>query len=183
MTQRSPTEMIFREPGPDDEPLGMTTLLWERRDTFGPYMRRLRELTGLSLRKASADLGLSYTYLCKLETGAKATPPSIGLMQRMASVYGRDLREVMHEAGFRFETPPEVDQLLDTLDERFRRLVMAPTLRPLRMDDRVIELIPPLVKRQWIDFAQSLEARVLASGAIVNRLLKDGDVSAKEDDE
>ena len=32
--------------------------------------------------------------------------------------------------------------MLDTLDERFRRLVMARGLHPPRMDERVIELIP-----------------------------------------
>ena len=98
-------------------------------------------------------------------------PPTLKVLQRIANVYGRDLREVMHEAGFRFETPPGVDMLDENLDERFLRLVTHPALRPMRMDPAVIEMIPPLVKRQWIEFARKLEKRLMGSVEDVNAIL------------
>jgi transcriptional regulator with XRE-family HTH domain len=107
-----------------------------------------------------------------LETGEKASPPTLKVLQRIADVYGRDLREIMHEAGFVFETPAELDAIEESLDARFLRLVTHPALRPMRMDALVIEMIPPLVKRQWIEFAQKLEEHLLdMDQEVVNAIL------------
>ncbi|MES2643867.1 MAG: helix-turn-helix transcriptional regulator [Myxococcota bacterium] len=144
---------------------------WEQRAGFGPYLRGLRESARLSLRAAAEDLGLSYSYLSMMETGAKSNPPSIKLLRRIADVYARDLREVLAEAGFEVDGSAGMDPPTDSLDERFRRLVMHPALRPMRMDDVVIELIPPLVKHQWIEFARKLEASITGGTAEVDRLL------------
>lgn len=173
MTQRTPLDVNFGSIPPNAQKLGTAEVLWTHRPTFGPYLRGLRDQAGLSLRAASADLGLSYSYLSKLETGSKSAPPSLKLLQRLADVYCRDLRELMHEAGFTLNTPPEVDARMEGVDERFRRLVLNDAVRPMRMDERVIELIPELVKRQWIDFAYRLEA-ALREGETVTRLMSSG---------
>ena len=60
-----------------------------------------------------------------------------------------------------FETPADLDAMEESLDARFLRLVTHPALRPMRMDALVIEMIPPLVKRQWIEFARKLEEHLL----------------------
>ena len=116
-------------------------------------------------------MGVSFSYLSKLETGERASPPTLKVLQRIANVYGRDLREIMHEAGFRFETPAEIDAMEESLDARFLRLVTHPELRPMRMDAVVLELIPPLVKRQWIEFARKLERYLLDSSEEVDDIL------------
>jgi hypothetical protein len=48
------------------------------------------------------------------------------------------------------------------------------------MDAVVIEMIPPLVKRQWIEFARKLETRVVGDTATVDEILrgKGGDATA-----
>jgi transcriptional regulator with XRE-family HTH domain len=145
--------------------------MWEARASFGPYLRGLRDAARLSLRAAAEEMGVSFSYLSKLETGEKPTPPSLKVLQRMARLYGRDLRELMHEAGFRFETSPELDALEESLDARFLRLVTHPELRPMRMDAVVIEMIPPLVKRQWIEFARKLDKYLLGDSVEVDAIV------------
>ena len=171
MSTRSPTELVLKNARPGQRPVDFAAVTWESRATFGPYLRGLRETARLSLRAASQDLGVSFSYLAKLETGEKATPPSLKVLGRMAHVYGRDLRELMHEAGFRFETSPETDALEDNLDARFLRLVSHPPLRPMRMDPVVVELIPPLVKRQWIEFARKLATDLVGTSEAVDAIL------------
>ena len=171
MSTRSPTELVLKNARPGQRPVDFAAVTWESRATFGPYLRGLRETARLSLRAASQDLGVSFSYLAKLETGEKATPPSLKVLGRMAHVYGRDLRELMHEAGFRFETPPEIDALEESLDARFLRLVSHPALRPMRMDPVVVELIPPLVKRQWIEFARKLATDLVGTSEAVDAIL------------
>ena len=77
----------------------------------------------------------------------------------------------MHEAGFVFETPTELDAMEESLDARFLRLVTFPALRPMRMDAQVIEMIPPLVKRQWIEFARKMAEYLIDSPREVDAIL------------
>ena len=171
MPTRSPTEIVLKNAPPDAPPVGVAAITWEKRASFGPYLRGLRDAARFSLRAASEASGVSFSYLAKLETGEKPTPPTLKVLQRIANVYGRDLREIMHEAGFRFETPAEIDAMEESLDARFLRLVTHPDLRPMRMDALVIEMIPPLVKRQWIEFARKLEMYLLDSSEDVDDIL------------
>jgi transcriptional regulator with XRE-family HTH domain len=171
MATRSPTELLLKNAPPSAEPAGVAALMWEARASFGPYLRGLRDAARLSLRAAAEEMGVSFSYLSKLETGEKPTPPSLKVLQRMARLYGRDLRELMHEAGFRFETSPELDALEESLDARFLRLVTHPELRPMRMDAVVIEMIPPLVKRQWIEFARKLDKYLLGDSVEVDAIV------------
>ncbi len=184
MSTRSPTEIILKNPPPGSQPVGVVAVTWEARVSFGPYLRGLRDAARLSLRAASESMAVSFSYLAKLETGEKATPPTLKVLQRIANVYGRDLREMMHEAGFRFETSSEIDALEESLDARFLRLVTHPALRPMRMDAVVLELIPPLVKRQWIEFARKLETHLMGSAQEVEAILSrkpDGTTPVKVD--
>ncbi|MFH1463493.1 MAG: helix-turn-helix transcriptional regulator [Pseudomonadota bacterium] len=176
MTTRSPTELVLKNaPPPGSRPAGFATVTWEARSTFGPYLRGLRDAARLSLRAASDRIGVSFSYLAKMETGERASPPTIKVLDRMAVVYGRDLREIMHEAGFRFETPAELQAMTESVDARFLRLVTDSRLRPMRMDAVVIELIPPLVKRQWIEFASKLETCLVGGTATVDEILRGKD--------
>jgi transcriptional regulator with XRE-family HTH domain len=171
MPSRSPTEIILKNAPPGAQPVGVAAVTWEARASFGPYLRGLRDAARLSLRAASEAMAVSFSYLAKLETGERASPPTLKVLQRIAKVYGRDLRELMHEAGFRFETPAEMDAMEESLDARFLRLVTHPALRPMRMDAVVLEMIPPLVKRQWIEFARKLETHLMGSPEEVDAIL------------
>ena len=181
MSTRSPTELVLKNAPPGSRPAGFAAVTWEARATFGPYLRGLRDAARLSLRAASDRIGVSFSYLSKIETGERRSPPTIKVLDRMAQVYGRDLREIMHEAGFRFETPDELLALAESVDARFLRLVTHPDLRPMRMDAVVIEMIPPLVKRQWIEFARKLETRLAGEATTVDEILRGKDDDAPAD--
>lgn len=173
MATRSPTELILRNAPPPfgNGPLSVAAVTWEARATFGPYLRALRDASRMSLRAASDEIGVSFSYLAKIETGERSSPPTLKVLQRMARAYGRDLREVMHEAGFRFETPSGDDTLDERLDDRFARLVMHPALRPMLMEPGVIDMVPRKLKRQWIEFARKLEKHFLESDESVADIL------------
>lgn len=59
---------------------------------FGNHLRELRRLKGVGLKSAAPALGVSYTYLSKLEN-EKATP-SEELLTRLASYYQADSDEL-----------------------------------------------------------------------------------------
>lgn len=98
----------------------------------------------------------------------------MSLMQRIATFYCRNVSEVMREAGFHFDMDPEAGAQLDLVDAQFRRLVLDPALRPVRMNPAAVDFIPDLVKRQWLDFAQRLEAMLKADGGLSVAGLLDG---------
>ena len=56
--------------------------------TFGKLLRRLRREQDVGIKKVGPDLGVSYTYLSKLEND-KARP-SDELIERIASYFGCD---------------------------------------------------------------------------------------------
>ncbi len=169
MPTRSPTELLLRNIPPSPGAAGVAAITWEARASFGPYLRALREAARLSLRSASEQMGVSFSYLAKIETGERSSPPTLKVLQRMAKLYGRDLRELMHEAGFRFETP--ADQVDENIDRQFERLVTYPPLRPMLMDAGVIDMIPRKLKRQWVEFARKLEKHVLDSDVEIKDIL------------
>lgn len=138
--------------------------VWERRASFGQSLRGWREALGLSLRRAAADLSVSYSYLSRLETGDR-TPPSLAVLQRIADLYGLDLSDVMKEAGYH-AGGLALDPGATALRDRFARLVLHPDLRPAGMDELVIDCVGPLVMMGWIEFALRLEAAVRASAGL-----------------
>ncbi len=172
MPLRSPTELILTNAPPAGTHATVVAVQWTARPSFGPYLRELREAAGLSLRAAADEVGVSFSYLSKMETGERPNPPSMKVLQRIADAYGRDLRELMHEAGFRFETPTEIDTLDENLDERFNRLVMHPLLRPMLMDAGVVAMTPQKLKRQVIELALKLERAVRAGELTVDDVLR-----------
>jgi hypothetical protein len=74
--------------------------------TFGPYLRALRVGAGLSLRDASARLGISFAKLQKMETGGRFRIRSLDLLDNVADLFNVGRLEVRHRAGF-----VEVDEI------------------------------------------------------------------------
>jgi len=68
--------------------------------TFGDFIRGERDRSSLGLREASRALGISPSYLSRLEAG-EFRPPSGPVLQRMAQVYGADVRKLLDIAGAR----------------------------------------------------------------------------------
>lgn len=131
-------------------------VLWSHRPTFGPFVRRLREEKGISLRGAARDLGVSFNYLAKLETGGRIRPPSPDLIQGLADLLGQEVSEVMREAGFDTEVPESLKPRA-RIDRQFKRLMNHSDLRPLRVEPGSLDYYSTLQKLQVLRLVANLD--------------------------
>lgn len=157
------------EPSPLGRAVGEVAFYREHNPGFGPYLRKLREERGLSLRDAADQLGMTFAKLQKMETGGRFRIDSLALFGDIADVYVRPRAEVLEAAGIRvLEAHAVTDELDD--DSAFARLVLHPALRPLRMDERWTDSFSTLQKKQWVEFAKRLEAFFHAGGSLAQVL-------------
>lgn len=167
----SPTEAAEAvvEPTPLGRAMGEVAFYREHNAGFGPYLRKLREDRGLSLRDAADQLGMTFAKLQKMETGGRFRIDGLGLFGDIADVYVRPRAEVLEAAGIRVLEPQAVSGEMDD-ESAFARLVLNPALRPLRMDERWIDSFSSLQKKQWVEFATRLEAFFHAGGSLAKVL-------------
>lgn len=128
---------------------------------FGVSLRRWRQAKGLSLRAAAARLEVAFSYLQKLETGGRARPPSIALLQRMVPVYGLSPASVAAAVrGEVLDAPPG----RHPVDRAFALLMTHPALRPEGVDPGWLDSYSLRQKRQLVEFAQKLRTHHLEQG-------------------
>lgn len=75
--------------------------------TFGQILRELRTRTGVGIKRLAPELGVSYSYLSKLENNELA--PSEELVGRVANHFGYDPTRLLLAAG---KVPPEILEIL-----------------------------------------------------------------------
>ena len=91
---------------------------------FGDLLRGLRNDAGVGIKRLAPELGVSYTYLSKLENNE--IRPSVKLVDRVAKHFKYDRDRLLLAAG---KVPSEIldilrenpDAALDYLRERFGR--------------------------------------------------------------
>jgi transcriptional regulator with XRE-family HTH domain len=91
---------------------------------FGHILRDLRSRAGVGIKRLAPELGVSYSYLSKLENNEVA--PSEELVGRVAKYFDYDRDRLLIAAG---KIPQEIlrilqnhpDEALDFLRERFGR--------------------------------------------------------------
>ena len=114
----------------------------ERAETFGEYIKGLRDASGASLRTVAAQVGMSFPHLGRLERGEVKKPPSIHVLTRMAAVYEQPLDEVLIRAGVQIDlVPPEE---FSTGEEQFRRLMLSAEFIPHGMKPDYLAHFPLL---------------------------------------
>jgi len=74
---------------------------------FGELLRELRSRKGLGIKRVAPQLGITYTYLSKIETNQ--VRPSAELIDRMASYFAYD-RDLLLLAADR--VPPDILEIL-----------------------------------------------------------------------
>ncbi len=163
--------MEFRD-NVDDEDLEPVdaSFVWSPNPGFPAYLRQVRSNAGVSLRDVAAALGMSYSWLARLETGGSARPPSVGRLSQMADLYGVDISEMLHEAGVRVELPADHDANA-SLDAKFAAVLLHPDLRPPLFTEDSIHYVPDRVKQQWLAFAEKL-AKHKEPAAFLARILR-----------
>ena len=76
---------------------------------FGSILRQLRAKKGVSIKRLAPDLGVTYTYLSKLENNEAG--PSEQFVDRVAHYFDYDRDELLLSAG---KVPQEVLEILRT---------------------------------------------------------------------
>lgn len=84
-----------------------------KRQGLGKTLRTLRAKTGLGIKRVAPQLGITYTYLSKLENDEKK--PSQDLIERIANYYGEDSDRLLMAAG---RVPAEVLAILQSEPEK-----------------------------------------------------------------
>ncbi|MCA1852343.1 MAG: helix-turn-helix domain-containing protein [Beggiatoa sp.] len=69
-----------------------------QRESFGPLVRREREAREIALRQMAKTIGVSPTYLSKIERGT-FPPPSEDKVKAIAKIIGHDADELLALAG------------------------------------------------------------------------------------
>ena len=107
-TQESSADTLVRRSGqtPDrvDKPINP---LYNLRMEFGGILRQLRSQKGLGIKRLGPDLGVSYTYLSKLENNE--IRPSEELVRRIAAYFHYDNNVLLLSAG---KVPAEILEIL-----------------------------------------------------------------------
>ncbi len=143
-------------------------LYYELSPNFGAYAKGLREARGLSLRAAAEQLGVTFSYVQRLETGGRAAKPTLPLLERIAVVYGAPMGDVEAMAGVRREPLVDPDQLVH---QQFRALVLHKDWRPTGMTEDWIDSYSVRQKRQIIQMLRQLGEHLKIGGRTPNELL------------
>ena len=83
-------------------------------DSFGKGLRELREQAGLSQSQLADKVGISFTYLSKIENGVKP-PPSEKVILKLAEALNCDKDDLMSSAG---KLPSDIAQILKNREVR-----------------------------------------------------------------
>ncbi|MBI4295625.1 MAG: helix-turn-helix domain-containing protein [Chloroflexi bacterium] len=95
----------------------------EEAKRFGERLKALRAAAGLSQRELADRVGVSFTYISKLENGAMRIP-SEQLIERLATVLSADKDELLTLAG---KIPADILEMLK--NQQVRRLLRSPRMQ------------------------------------------------------
>jgi transcriptional regulator with XRE-family HTH domain len=146
MALRSPKELGFEDEAQPDDTEHAVPLLWDRDADFGGYLKAVRNRKGWTTRRAAEEFGVSQAYITKLENADRKRPPGTEILKKVADVYGLDFREVMHEAGYRYDIPPSLE-LKVAVDDAFRKLLGDRRFRPSGFHPEEEKFLSTLVKQ------------------------------------
>lgn len=89
--------------------------------TFGDYIRQMRDKANLGLREAARELGISASYLSRIEANDYPAPSGEKL-RRMAQFYDADIHEMMRLAQNRAHEVMAADTRMGPVVQHFYRL-------------------------------------------------------------
>ena len=111
-------------------------------ESFGQYLKRVREAAGLSVPELAQRSGVSVSHLSRVESGWRATPKP-DIIERLAFALRRPAEEVFQKAGH-----AALASALKGQDATARIFLRAATdLTPAQAEE-ILEYIE-LRKRQW----------------------------------
>lgn len=139
---------------------GVRRLMWGHEPEFGPWLRGERERRGITLAEGSNYVGVSGTYLARVEREGTAKAPSLVFLDQVATWYTTSRNEVLTKAGFLAEVyPDQVRMRWDPTVDAFEGMLSHPALAHPSYEG-LGDVLGPRVKRAWLQFAYRLEAVV-----------------------
>lgn len=129
------------------------------RSQFGQQVRRLRQARGLSLRRVARSLGVSPTYLSKVERG-ELPPLTEERLVALADILDQDLGELLQVAG---RVPLDVQQIIEHNPKQYTALVRA--LKPLASPDLDVFLRGLLNQRDGVFWVTGIHTSQRGSGS------------------
>lgn len=79
------------------------------KERLGERIRRKRTEKKLGLRETAAKVGISPTYLSRIETLDEKTPPAEEVIRKLAALLGDDFDDLMQLAG---RVPEDVEKVI-----------------------------------------------------------------------
>lgn len=83
-------------------------------EKLGDRLKRMREQRGLGLRETANLVGISATYLSRIENNKEPSPPSEEKIRRLADELGEDFDELMRLAD---RLPSDVTEIIKMDDD------------------------------------------------------------------
>jgi len=80
-----------------------------KREKLGERIKRLRKEQDLGLRVAATQLGISATYLSRIENCQESSPPAERVIRACADLFEDDFDELMQLAG---RVPEDVEEMI-----------------------------------------------------------------------
>ena len=112
-------------------------------NTFGSYLRKLRNLNQVSLRKAAKDIGLSPSYLSKIEQDV-VDPPKEKVIRDIANYYEVAARELLNRAPNR-----RYNKIIQKFDSKPNKAELFVLHRMVQDDDEILyELLLEVYKKK-----------------------------------
>lgn len=158
MAIRSPREVELNEHG---LPVGGARVpaFWDEGSDFSGYLRMLRGDRGWTTRRVAEKLNVSQAYVSKIENIERKRPPNMDLVRKIADIYGIDLADVMHAAGYRFDVPPSVELKINTR-KVFNRIMNDDRFKPSGFPIDDSRYLSPFVQSMLVDVAISVARQV-----------------------
>ena len=130
---------------------------------FGNYLRQLRKNAGLVGRDAAPFFGFGQAYLSKLENHTCKRPPKMAFLRQVAAVYGCDLADVMHAAGFRFHLSESATADL-RIASTFAAVMSDPRVGPKDFERRDLHFYSPSMQRQVVELLRNASTLLSEDG-------------------
>ncbi len=90
-------------------------------ETYGEYLKALRESKGLTLRDVEKQTDVSNAYLSQLESG-RIKQPSPTMLYKLSELYGIEYNILLEKVGYPIQKPLSGNKLKVTENQVFSRI-------------------------------------------------------------
>jgi len=139
---------------------------------FGPFLKRLREKKGVSLKDAEIATGIPNAYLSQLETGSRKKLPQPDRLRLIADYYNVSVQELLTKAGY-YESKEVKETYEQKIEKAFLHAINDPrfsTGSRIKPDELPLDAKRYILEMYSYNVRKSLLfKRPFPSGTLVNK--------------